>query len=310
VEIMSNDEILQVVTQIGSPDPDDTQPYRNVPDRNRRIWIPAVWAALGAGGGHPKLSGGVQVDITTGELAPRAYNRPDQRYTLPSSELTTRRTARAEAEYDGSVILIGANGLYEVRAVSGNNYDISNDRTKCDCPDWLRLQQSSREDVFCKHILLVELALADPLLPDGPLWSCDKMAEFTGLSAVTIRKLCRLGVIAATLKHRVWMIPPAAGPEVVALYTRSVPRIFTVEPDPLFAGSGDVTLVITGASFQVGSVVLWDITTPLDTAYTDAGTLGATVPAALIASTGTHNIRVETAIPGGGTSDPVTINVV
>lgn len=306
---MSNDELLQIADQVGSPDADDTQPYRNRPDRNRRIWIPAVWAALGAGGGHPKLSGGVQVDITTGELAPRAYNRPDMRYALPSSELTARRTARAAAEYDGSVILVGAGGLWEVRAVSGNNYDINEARTQCDCPDWLRLQQSSREDVFCKHILLVELAIADPDLPDGPLWSCDKMAEFTGLSPVTIRKLCRMGIIAASLKHRVWMIPPSTGPEILALYTRDVPHIYLVSPDSIAHGSGDTVVTITGASFQAGSVASWDTFTPLITTFTDSSEVIATVPAALLAVAGIHDIRVETAIPGGGTSNPATITV-
>jgi hypothetical protein len=306
---MSDADLSGIVPQVGGPDADDTQPRTHGKSRNRRIWIPAVWAALGAGGGHPKLSGGFEVDTSTGELAPRAYNRPDQRYTLPSSDLTSRRTTRAAAEYDASVILIGAGGLFEVRAVSGNNYDINNARTQCDCPDWLRLQQSGKDDVFCKHILLVELALADPTLPDGPLWSCSKMAEFTGLSEQTIRKLCRDGIIAATLKHRVWMIPPAAGPTILALYTRDVPTVFSASPTSIAHGAGDTTISLVGASFQSGSSVLWDITTPLVTTFTDAAHVSAVIPAALLVSAGTHTVRVETATPGGGTSEPVTITV-
>lgn len=193
-------------------DPQDTQPFSNDPTRKHRIYIPATWAAPGMGGGHPKLSGGVTVDYKTGLPAPRAYNRPDQRYDLTQSELLSRREGRAAAEYAETVILRGDGGRYEVRSRSGNNYDVSSDLLFCDCPDWLRVDESGYGIIRCKHIYLVMLALADESLPDGVWWSTARLAEFLGVSERVAQFLCQDGFFDATKVHGVWELPPLEGP--------------------------------------------------------------------------------------------------
>src|SRR5258708_10521972 len=68
-------------------DDNDTQPLAGDPNRDHRMWIPSDWAAPGTGGGHPKLSGGVEVDTRSGNIAPRGLNRIYQRYELSQSEI-------------------------------------------------------------------------------------------------------------------------------------------------------------------------------------------------------------------------------
>lgn len=202
----------------GPIDPKDTQPRRGKPSDDHREYIPATWASAGQGNGHPKLSGGVTVDRRTGEVAPRALNRPDSRYEQPQATIIANRIARGEAEYAGTVILIGSGDRYEVRAISGNNYDVSADRLHCDCPDWLRMEESGYGIVKCKHIYMVQMALDDPQLAHGVPYSCDKVAEMLGADTRTIQNLCQIGECPATKRHNVWVIDPLDGESFAAEY--------------------------------------------------------------------------------------------
>jgi len=199
-------------------DADDTQPERNKPNRDHRIYIPATWAAPGTGGGAPKLSGGVTIDHKTGAPAPRALNRPDQRYNQPLSTIIANRQARAASEYATSVTLLGAEGRYEVRSPSGNSYDVGSAVLDCDCPDWFRLDESGYGIIRCKHIYIVMTALSDPGLPQGIPWSCAKLAEECTCAERTAQHLCQIGDCIATLTHNVWVIQPDDGEAAAAVY--------------------------------------------------------------------------------------------
>lgn len=199
-------------------DEKDNQPLQGDPRRDHRVYIHATWAAPGTGGGHPKLSGGITVDLKTGNPAPRSFNRPNQVYNLTQSEILSRRSASADAEYATSVILQGPSGSFEIRSQSGNNYDVNDTVSKCDCPDWLRVDNSGYGIVRCKHIYLVFKALADPSFPFGLDWSVRKAAEETGFSERAIQEACEKGFVFATKTHNVWRIPAAEAEPFVAIW--------------------------------------------------------------------------------------------
>lgn len=199
-------------------DAGDTAPFRNAEGLGHRAYIPATWAAAGHGGGSPKLSGGVEIDIRSGMPTPRGLNRPGQRYEQPSSTMQANRKSRANAEYATSVILQGEGGQFEVHSASGNNYDIAPNLVTCDCPDWYKQEASGYGIVRCKHIYLVIKALSDPLFADGLNWSCAKWAQVTGIDERTVQRLCQEGFIPATKILGVWVIEPIPGQTSSALY--------------------------------------------------------------------------------------------
>lgn len=206
---------------------DETQPLANHPSRNRRIYIPATWAKPGEGGGAPKLSGGQTIDKQTGDPAPRGLNRPDQRYRLPIEEVWARRADRAEAEYPATVIAQGCNGNIELRAPSGNNYELTRDGTGCDCPDQMKLSASYEEATMCKHGLCVLIAMAEAGGYENLPMGVNRLAEVLGIAQRTAEQLCANGKIPATKRHEVWLCTP--GP---ALFTAIATYLSNVVPGP------------------------------------------------------------------------------
>ncbi len=198
-------------------DPDDTQPERNE-ILAHRIYERAVWAAPGTGGGHPKLSGGIEIDTRSGLPAPRGLNRRGQQYQLSQTEITARREARAALEYPTSVILLGWHNQFEVRTPSGNNYDVDPAVITCDCPDYMKQDQSGYGKVRCKHIIMVNLAFADPVNIGGLDWSTSKWADEADVDERTCQHLCEIGVIPAVQDHRVWRINNTIGALTVGVY--------------------------------------------------------------------------------------------
>lgn len=199
-------------------DADDTQPLPNPIKPRNRVYITAEWAAPGTSGGHPKLSGGVEVDIRTGANAPRGLNRPGQRYELTQTELQNRRKATALAEYSSVSICLGEGNQYEVRSASGNSYDVSPNLVTCDCPDWIKQELSGYGIVRCKHIWMVIKALNDPALPDGLDWGTSKLAEAIGIDERTVQQLCQQGFFTAFKVNENWHIPAVEAEAGAALY--------------------------------------------------------------------------------------------
>jgi hypothetical protein len=190
-----------------SDDGNQTQPFGGPRKRRHRQYIHAEWAAPGAGGGHPKLSGGVTIDDQGNVIQARAFNRPDQRYDQSEAELTARRLARAAAEKPNSVVLMGAGNIIEFRAESGNNYDLMADGTGCDCPDQWRLNESGKTGVVCKHSAICASVLADVGGYDFLPLATSKIAELIGIDVRTAEHLCQIGFIVAAKVNGVWVIP-------------------------------------------------------------------------------------------------------
>lgn len=192
-------------------DPKDNQPLSSGPKRKNRRYVPGEWAPVGAGGGHPKLAGGFSIDLSTGELAPNGLNRPRQTYELTQTECQIRRAARAAEEYETTAVCYGSEGRFEVRGPSGNNYDVNEFLLRCDCPDWLKQDNSGYGLIRCKHIHIVLIALSDPLLPNGVYWGVAKFAQVAGCSERAAQHLCSQGYVDAFKFNGVWLIDPVDG---------------------------------------------------------------------------------------------------
>lgn len=87
-----------------------------------------------------------------------------------------------------------------------------------------------------------------------------------------------------------------------------VPQLNSIAPPSAQAGSPDITLSVSGASFMPGSVVDWNGTS-LATTYGSATSLSAVIPAANLTTAQTATITVVTHGPGGGTSSGDTFTI-
>ncbi len=86
------------------------------------------------------------------------------------------------------------------------------------------------------------------------------------------------------------------------------PLIGSLDPPSVIAGTGDLTVTITGEKFQPGAVVVAGLQGEiLDTTVTNSGRLQARVPAALIQNP--SNVLMAVVNPDSGTSNVVTFRV-
>jgi uncharacterized delta-60 repeat protein len=87
-----------------------------------------------------------------------------------------------------------------------------------------------------------------------------------------------------------------------------VPTIAMLSPVSAVAGSGAITLTVSGSGFSTGSVVSFN-GVALQTAYSSATQLTAQLPATALATAGSYDVLVASPAPGGGTSAPATFTV-
>lgn len=86
------------------------------------------------------------------------------------------------------------------------------------------------------------------------------------------------------------------------------PVLTGISPEAAPAGSGEITLTLTGSSFVEGAAARWN-DQDLPTQYISSGELRATIPAAALAASGTAQVRAFNPTPGGGTSAPLTFTI-
>ncbi|HUN92924.1 MAG TPA: IPT/TIG domain-containing protein [Burkholderiaceae bacterium] len=88
-----------------------------------------------------------------------------------------------------------------------------------------------------------------------------------------------------------------------------VPAVSGLSPGSVASGSASFALAVTGSNFVATSTVKWN-GTALATTYVSATQLGATVPAADVATGGTAKVTVTNPTPGGGTSNAATFDII
>lgn len=81
-----------------------------------------------------------------------------------------------------------------------------------------------------------------------------------------------------------------------------IPRVSSIDPTSVEAGSGDFTLIVNGSSFVSNSVVRFG-SIDLPTTFVSDTRLTAQVAAEKVANAGSVLVRVHNPIPGGGTSN-------
>jgi hypothetical protein len=115
---------------------------------------------------------------------------------------------------------------------------------------------------------------------------------------------------AGTILVRVVNPAPGGGTSAALAFTttNTVPTITSVSPSSVTTGSPDLTVTIFGSGFVPGSVVRSN-NEPAKTTYVSGGQLLAIVPANHLLHPGTVPITVTNPAPGGGTSQPATIEV-
>jgi sugar lactone lactonase YvrE len=94
----------------------------------------------------------------------------------------------------------------------------------------------------------------------------------------------------------------ASAAYTINIPTNPVPAIGGISPAFTNAGGAVFTLTVNGSGFIASSTAYWG-TSALTTTYVSATQLTAQVPAADTAAAGTNAITVQTAAPGGGTSN-------
>lgn len=187
---------------------DGSQPFRGDPRSSNRTYVPAVWDEPGQGTGHPKLSGGYEVNGAGLPIPTRGFNRADQRYQGDPAVLTSRRAIRAANELSATALVRGSNSWVDCRTETGNVYHLTDDGSTCDCPDQWRLDESfPNDDVPCKHRQMLLILLGQEGL-DGIPWGVRKLAEEAGCRPRTMDGLLRAGQCPATKKNGVWVVDP------------------------------------------------------------------------------------------------------
>jgi len=124
--------------------------------------------------------------------------------------------------------------------------------------------------------------------------------------AIPSNKLLAVG----TLRISVGTAPPGGGAskELTFEVQNPVPALTQLSPLSAVAGSPTTTLTLSGTSFVAGAKVAFG-TTDLTTTFTSATELSATVPAALLATSGSFPIKVTNPAPGGGASTTIVFTV-
>ena len=87
------------------------------------------------------------------------------------------------------------------------------------------------------------------------------------------------------------------------------PTLSAISPASALAGSGALTLTLTGTNFVSTSTVSWN-GTALQTTYISGTQLSAMVPDSDIAQSGTASVTVTNPAPGGGTSSALVFTII
>jgi hypothetical protein len=88
-----------------------------------------------------------------------------------------------------------------------------------------------------------------------------------------------------------------------------LPVLTSISPNSAVAGSGPVTLALTGSGFVAASEVRWNGVPLASVTFNSPTSLTAVIPAANLAAPGTASVTVFNPAPGGGASAPQTFTI-
>ncbi|MGO8794863.1 MAG: FG-GAP-like repeat-containing protein [Candidatus Sulfotelmatobacter sp.] len=142
-------------------------------------------------------------------------------------------------------------------------------------------------------------------------WAGSPLAT-TYVSATEITAAVPAADIAKAGTYKVTVTNPAPGGGISASFNFTVdnpaPTLTKISPSSATHGGPAFTLTVTGTGYVSASVIKWK-TAKLPTTYINSTTLTATVPSSDIKAAGTADVTVFNAMPGGGTSAPLTFTI-
>ncbi|MEO9235359.1 MAG: hypothetical protein ABI421_18615, partial [Polyangiaceae bacterium] len=116
--------------------------------------------------------------------------------------------------------------------------------------------------------------------------------------------------VATTLHVSVFTPAPGGGSSANLPFEvrNPIPALTTLAPSSALAGAADTALTLAGSSFAPMPSVYFD-GNPLSVATATTVAITTTIPAALLKASGSHNVTVINAAPGGGTSNAISYTV-
>lgn len=125
-------------------------------------------------------------------------------------------------------------------------------------------------------------------------------------AAIPSNKLTSVG----TLRISVGTAPPGGGAsaELTFEVQNPSPDLTQLSPLSVVAGAPTTSVTLTGAGFVAGAKVAMG-TTDLTTTFKSATELSATMPAAMLVTSGSFPVKVTNPAPGGGSSTPIVFTV-
>lgn len=134
----------------------------------------------------------------------------------------------------------------------------------------------------------------------------------TYVSATELRATLPTGRLAAVgvLRVSVGTAPPGGGAskELTFQVENPVAELSSLSPLSVVTGAPATTLTVKGAGFVPGAAISFD-KTALVTTFVSATELAATMPAGVLAASGSFAVRVTNPPPGGGASQSIAFTV-
>ena len=137
-------------------------------------------------------------------------------------------------------------------------------------------------------------------------WESTRLAT-TYVSATQLTAKVPASLMAVAGESSIIVYSPGSGWSATAFFTinPAPPTITSLTPASFTAGGAGGTMTVTGTAFTLGATSMWN-TTSLGTVYISPTQLSVSIPASLIANSGTASITASTA---AGTSAPVTYTI-
>lgn len=113
-----------------------------------------------------------------------------------------------------------------------------------------------------------------------------------------------------TLRVSVGTAPPGGGAskELPFNVENPAPQVTSLTPLSVLAGAGATQLEVNGSAFVSGAKIVFGMT-DLTTTLVSSSSLKATIPATLLATSGSVPVTVVNPAPGGGTSTPISFTI-
>ncbi len=141
----------------------------------------------------------------------------------------------------------------------------------------------------------------------------DRVTQFIGVTELVANIPAADIANVGSAQVTVFSPPPVGGTSNAVTFqinqaARPVPRVTSITPNQLTAGSPNFTLTVNGVNFVPDSVVRWNGQNR-PTAFVSSTQLTAQIPASDVAAGGTAAVTVFTPPAGGGESNPASFTI-